>query len=106
LEKRRLAKARATVRLIFGTKQQADAIAKALSPELFHPVAERAMARLVVRGLTMSLHFEAKDSIALRAIMSSALRILAASLNVSDSLIQLEHSYSISKSDKSKVTAH
>jgi len=100
LGKKQLIKARATVRVIFGTKQQADAIAKALSPELFHPAGERAMARLVVSGLTMSIHFEARDSIALRAIMSSGLRILAASLNVSDSLIQLERSYSISKGDK------
>ena len=100
LGKKQLIKARATVRVIFGTKQQADAIAKALSPELFNPAGERATARLVVRGLTMSIHFEARDSIALRAIMSSGLRILAASLNVSDSLIQLERSYSISKGDK------
>ncbi|MGA2790785.1 MAG: KEOPS complex subunit Pcc1 [Candidatus Bathyarchaeia archaeon] len=98
--KKQLVKARATVRVIFGTKQQAHAIAKALSPELFHPAGERAMARLVVRGLTMSLHFRARDSVALRAIMTSGLRILAASLNVSDSLIQLERSYSGSKSDK------
>jgi tRNA threonylcarbamoyladenosine modification (KEOPS) complex Pcc1 subunit len=55
----------------------------------------------MVRGLTMSLHFRARDSVALRAIMSSGLRILAASLNVSSALIHLERSHSISKNDKS-----
>jgi len=100
LEKKQSIKARATVRVIFRTKQQADAIAKALSPEFFHPASKRAMARLVVRGLTMSIDFEAKDSVALRAIMSSGLRILAASLNVSDTLIRLERSYLGSKVDK------
>ena len=106
MQRKQLTKAQATVRVTFGTNHYANAIAKALRPELFHPAGERANARLRVRGLTMSLHFEARDSIALRAILSSGLRILAASLNVSDSLIRLERSHSISKSDKSgKVRA-
>lgn len=75
------------------------AIAQGLSPELRHPASERANARIVIRGGKLSLRFEASDSAALRAIMSSYLRLLAASLNVSDSLIQLERS--ASKTDKS-----
>ncbi len=78
-----------------------NAVAQALSPELFRPGGDRARAMIFVRGKQLSLQFEAKDSAALRAIMSSCLRMLAASLNVSSSLIQLEDSHQPSKSDKS-----
>lgn len=101
MARKQLIKARAIVRVTCLTKKHANALAKALSPEVLHSAGERAMARLVVRGLVMSLHFEARDSIALRAIMSSYLRILAASLNVSESIIEVERVGSTSKSDKS-----
>jgi tRNA threonylcarbamoyladenosine modification (KEOPS) complex Pcc1 subunit len=77
-----------------------NAVTQALSPELSRPGSGRAKARLFVRGRQLSLQFEAKDSTALRAIMSSCLRMLAATLNVSTSLIQLEGSYQASKSDR------
>jgi tRNA threonylcarbamoyladenosine modification (KEOPS) complex Pcc1 subunit len=77
-----------------------NAVAEALSPELSRPGGDRARARIFVRGRQLRLQFEAKDSTAIRAIMSSWLRMLAASLNVSTSLIQLEGSYQRSKSDK------
>lgn len=80
----------ATVSVIFRNVRQTRAIADALGPELFHPAGEKARARIDVRGRKLSLRFEAKDSTALRAIVSSYLRMLAASMNVSESLIQLE----------------
>jgi tRNA threonylcarbamoyladenosine modification (KEOPS) complex Pcc1 subunit len=87
--------------VVFSTRQQVDAIAQGLGPELRHPAGERAIARMVTRGRKLSLRFEANDSAALRAIMSSYLRLLAASLKVSDSLIRLERSHAPRKTDKS-----
>lgn len=83
-------KASATVRVAFRTGQQTRAVAAALAPELQHPAGEKARARIHVRGKKMSLQFSAKDSTILRAIVSSYLRMLAAALNVSNSLIELE----------------
>ncbi|MGD0176962.1 MAG: KEOPS complex subunit Pcc1 [Candidatus Bathyarchaeia archaeon] len=97
----RLTKARATVGVVFRTRQQMDAIAQGLGPELRHPAGERATAKIVIRGRKLSLRFEANDSAALRAIMSSYLRLLVASLNVSDSLMQLERSHAPGKTDNS-----
>lgn len=93
-------KAQATVRVHFRTRQQMNAIAAALGPELHHPASEKAGARILARGRKLNLRFAARDSTALRAIMNSYLRMLAASLNVSYSLTQLERSHRIRKSDK------
>lgn len=76
------------------------AIAQGLTPELRHSAGERAAVRIVIRGRKLSLRFEANDSAALRAIMSSYIRLLAASLNVSNSLMQLERSRVPNKTDK------
>jgi len=76
------------------------AVADALTPELSHSAGEKARASIVTRGKALSLRFEARDSTALRAIMSSYLRMLAATLNVSKSLLQLEHE--VRKADKSR----
>jgi tRNA threonylcarbamoyladenosine modification (KEOPS) complex Pcc1 subunit len=67
-----------------------EAVATALSPELSHPAGQKADARLVRRGKTLKIEFEARDSSSLRAIMSSYLRMLAATINVSMSLLALE----------------
>ncbi len=88
----RSAKASAIVRVTFQTTQQTRAIAAALTPELQHPAGEKARAKIFMRGKKMGLQFSARDSAALRAIMSSYLRMLNASLNVSNSLVQLESS--------------
>ena len=101
IRKSRLTQARATIGVVFSTRQQVDAIAQGLGPELRHPAGDRAIARMVTRGRKLSLRFEANDSAALRAIMSSYLRLLAASLKVSDSLIRLERSHAPRKTDKS-----
>lgn len=93
-------KARATLRTIFQSKRQLQAIASALEPELHHPAGEKANARLLIRGKKLTISFEAKDSTALRAIMSSYLRMLRATINVSESLMKLEHARKPRKSDK------
>jgi tRNA threonylcarbamoyladenosine modification (KEOPS) complex Pcc1 subunit len=67
-----------------------NAVAEGLSPELRHPASKRARARILISGKKLNLQFEASDSAALRAIMSSYLRLLAASVNVSNALIEIE----------------
>lgn len=96
-------KAGATVRVTFRTTQQSKAIAAALAPEIQYPAGKKAKARILVRGKKMSLQFYAKDSTTLRAIVSSYLRMLAASLNVSNSLFQLEHDLNMDEGRKSSA---
>jgi tRNA threonylcarbamoyladenosine modification (KEOPS) complex Pcc1 subunit len=67
-----------------------EAIAQALSPELSHPAGQKAEARLGRGGKVLRIEFLARDSASLRAIMSSYLRMLAATINVSTSLLELE----------------
>jgi tRNA threonylcarbamoyladenosine modification (KEOPS) complex Pcc1 subunit len=67
-----------------------EAIAEALRPEILHPAGEKAQARITRGGKMLKLQFEARDSSALRAIMTSYLRLLGAAVNVSRSLRQLE----------------
>jgi tRNA threonylcarbamoyladenosine modification (KEOPS) complex Pcc1 subunit len=67
-----------------------EAIAEALRPEILHPAGEKARARITKRGKVLKLQFGARDSSALRAIMTSYLRLLVAAVNVSRSLRQLE----------------
>jgi len=82
--------AEARISVLFRSSQQMEAIAEALRPEILHPAGEKAQARVVRKGKTLKLHFEARDSSALRAVMTSYLRLLAAAVNVSRSLRQLE----------------
>lgn len=100
--KRTSAKASAKVRVVFQSARQMRAVAEALIPELSHPAGEKARATIVTRGKALDLQFEARDSTALRAILSSYLRMLAASLNVSKSLMQLEQISELRETDKSR----
>lgn len=68
-----------------------EAIAEALRPEILHPAGEKAQASVTKRGKMLKLQFKARDSSALRAIMTSYLRLLAVAVNVSKSLRQLEN---------------
>ena len=81
----------ARVTVLFGSRQQMEAIAEALRPEIFHPAGEKSQARVTKRGRMLKLQFTARDSSALRAIMTSYLRLLAVAVNVSKSLRQLEN---------------
>jgi tRNA threonylcarbamoyladenosine modification (KEOPS) complex Pcc1 subunit len=56
---------------------------------------------MVTRGSSLTLRFEADNSAALRAILSSYLRLLSASLNVCNSLKELEQSAELMKPEKS-----
>ncbi|MGA2627076.1 MAG: KEOPS complex subunit Pcc1 [Candidatus Bathyarchaeia archaeon] len=82
--------AEARISVLFRSRQQMEAIAEALHPEILHPAGEKAQARITKGGKMLKLQFEARDSSALRAIMTSYLRLLGAAVNVSKSLRQLE----------------
>jgi len=82
--------AEARISVLFRSRQQMEAIAEALRPEILHPAGEKAQARITKGGKMLRLQFEARDSSALRAIMTSYLRLLGAAVNVSRSLRQLE----------------
>ncbi len=84
--------ARAKLRVRFKSTRQLIAITRALEPELAHPAGEKARARIVKHGKSMIVHFEAKDSASLRAILSSYLRVLAASFKVTSELSEFERS--------------
>ncbi len=85
---KRSAEARITAR--FKSRQQMEAIAEALRPEILYPAGDKANARITKRGRTLKLQFEARDSVALRAIMTSYLRLLGTAVNVSRSVLELE----------------
>jgi len=76
------------------------AVVEALKPELVHPARQKARAAIIVRGNMLNLHFEAKDAATLRAIFSSYVRMLAATLNVCEIMHQLETPDAVNESDK------
>jgi len=82
--------AEARVSVLFRSRQQMEAIAEALGPEVLHPAGEKAQARITKGGKMLELQFEGRDTSALRAIMTSYLRLLGAAVNVSDLLRQRE----------------
>jgi len=82
--------AEAKISVLFRSPQQLEAIAEALRPEILHPAGEKAHAKVTKAGKTLKLQFEAENSSALRAIVTSYLRLLGAAVNVSRSLRQLE----------------
>jgi len=84
-------KAEAEVDVTLRSRRELNAIAAALKPETMHPAGERAQASIKVRGHVLIVKFNAQDSSALRAIMSSYLRMLKATTNVCMSLLNQEH---------------
>ena len=82
--------AEATIKIACRSKKQMQAVAEALSPELAHPAGEKAEASLFMLSKGLKFRFVARDASSLRAIMTSYLRLLAATLNVSASLTELE----------------
>ena len=85
---KRSAEARISAR--FKSRQQMEAIAEALRPEILYPAGEKANARITKRGRMLKLQFEARDTAALRAITTSYLRLLGTAFNVSRSVLGLE----------------
>ena len=95
-----MTKANASLRIAFRSERQMRAIADALRPEAAHPAGRKANAVIVAKGKQLILRFEGEDSTTLRAIMSSYLRMLTASLNTCNAVLQLERPSSRSERDK------
>jgi tRNA threonylcarbamoyladenosine modification (KEOPS) complex Pcc1 subunit len=95
-----MTRARASLRIAFRSERQMRAIADALRPEATYRAGSRARAVIVTRRRDLILRFEGKDSTTLRAIMSSYLRMIKASLNTSNALLQLGRTSSRSKGGK------
>lgn len=96
-------KARADFRIGFASSKQMRAVAGALKPELTHLASDKARASMVVRGRSIKLQFEARDTSTLRAIVSSYLRALAAALNT---ILWLEGSKVIPRAHRSQTLKH
>ena len=82
--------AEAEVEILLRSRRQLDAIAAALVPEASHPAGEKAEARITMRGRVLKIKFRARDSASLRAVMSSYLRMLRATTNVCQSMLDQE----------------
>jgi len=80
------APAKAEVSIDFPTEYDAQAIARAMIPELTSPRTVRASARVTIRGKVTTIAFDARDLVALRAMVNSFLRFAATWRKVSQVL--------------------
>ena len=87
-------KASASLRIAFRSERQMQAVAAGLRPEAAHASGTKARAIVVARGKQLNLRFEGKDTTTLRAIMSSYLRLIRASMNTCTAVLQLERASS------------
>lgn len=94
--------AEAEVDAVFRSRRQLNAVADALTPEALHPAGQKAHVRIMKRGRALKLKFSAQDASSLRAIMSSYLRMLKASVNVCESIFEFERGNSRRQTDTSK----
>ena len=78
--------AEAEVRVFLRSRRELNATAVALAPEVAHPAGKRAEVTVQVRGNMLKVRIGARDSAALRAVMTSYLRMLKAISNVFASL--------------------
>jgi tRNA threonylcarbamoyladenosine modification (KEOPS) complex Pcc1 subunit len=81
--------AEAEVDVVLRSRRQLNAIATALAPETLHPAGDKAEARIIVRARSLEIKLRARDSSSLRAIMSSYLRMLKATVNVCQSMLDV-----------------
>lgn len=80
------AKAEAQVSIDFPNESDAEAIARALVPEIIAPRTSRAHIRVTRQGKVTKIGFYAKDLVALRAMVNSFLRFAAAWRKLSGAL--------------------
>ena len=81
------ARAEAEVSIDFPNESDAEAIARALIPEIIAPRTSRAYIRVTRQGKVTNIRFYAKDLVALRAMVNSFLRFVAAWRKLSEALI-------------------
>jgi len=92
---RKIATASATIRLAFTSKRQLQAINRALLPEVRHQPRQRGTVVLQMKGKNLRLRFEGTDTATLRAVVTSYLRLVAASLRAVNQITRIR-SWSIS----------
>ena len=80
------AKAEAEVSIDFPNESDAQAIARALVPEIIAPRTSRAHINVTRQGKVTKIRFYAKDLVALRAMVNSFLRFAAAWRRLSEAL--------------------
>jgi len=78
--------ATATVRLKFPKKEQLSAIFGALEPETLTAITSRSKVRVKRENRTLTLIFEAKDTISLRAALNSFLHWVRLTKDVLDTM--------------------
>jgi tRNA threonylcarbamoyladenosine modification (KEOPS) complex Pcc1 subunit len=93
-------KASAILRIGFRSQRQMLAVADALKPETMHLAGSRAWTTVVARGRELVLRFEGRDSASLRAVVTSYLRLIRASVNSSNALLELDRGTPRSVRDK------
>jgi tRNA threonylcarbamoyladenosine modification (KEOPS) complex Pcc1 subunit len=82
--------AEAEVDVVLRSQRQLKAIQAALRPEAVQPTGEKAQARVTVGRRVLKIRFRARDSSSLRAIMSSYMRMLRATVSVCEALSYLD----------------
>ncbi len=80
------ARAEAEVSIDFPNESDAEAIARALVPEIIAPRTSRAHIRVTRQGKVTKIRFYARDLVALRAMVNSFLRFAAAWRRLSETL--------------------
>ena len=80
------AKAEAEISIDFPTESDAEAMVRALVPEIAAPRTSRTFIRVTRRGKTTKIAFYARDLVALRAIVNSFLRFAAIWRKLSEAL--------------------
>ncbi len=80
------AKAEAEVSIDFRSESDAEAMERALIPEIIVPRTSRAHIRVTRQGKVTKIRFYAKDLVALRAMVNSFLRFAAAWRKLSEAL--------------------
>lgn len=80
--------AHSKLRITFPSRKEMSATMLALKPELHYPAPKRAAVTLVGRGRNLILSVKARNSSALRAVLSSYLRMICAALNTLNELSQ------------------
>jgi len=80
------AKAEAEVSIDFPNESDAEAIARALIPEIIAPRTSRTHIQVTRQGKVTKIRFYAKDLVALRAMVNSFLRFAAAWRKLSEGL--------------------
>ena len=100
------AKAEAEISIDFLTESDAEAMVRALVPEMAPPRTSRTFIRVIRRGKSTKIAFYARDLVALRAMVNSFLRFAAIWRKLSDALNIGDNTRPTRKSTTQKQDEH